>query len=775
VAACAVLPLFCGVVQAGAENALGMQLVQVPAGTFSMGSESGDWDEQPVREVVLSRPFLIGAAEVSLAQFQRFRPEHRRSSPEGAAIGMSWHDAVAFCEWLSRQEGEPYRLPTEAEWEFACRLSGGGPDDRAVEAVAAVSIGIAGMGNETPEWCLDWYGPYADGPQTDPVGPDGGLARVVRGNKLDVDTHYMLPHTTGTYYQRSANRAGMAPAFGAAGPNEHGAHNIGFRVVQAAMPATRPHPQAKEPIFLGVKQRTADAARTAGPPKQTPYFGKRYLLPTPPETLSAFSAPEAVEAHTRKMTALNLHPAFRGHNHSPALEVLPNGDLLMVIFTSWNEYEPGMSLMATRLRYGADQWDMPSYFLDMPDACDNTPLLWTEGARVRLFWSSTRAVGGFPFNWIESEDSGASWSEVHFPVFTTEAGPHSRQPISTALRDRDGIVYVSSDGDDATSVLWVSRDGLKTWQDLGGRTGGRHTVFTLLQDRKTILGMGGKSSDINGYMPQSVSDNEGKTWQVSATPFPAYGSNQRPSLLRLASGRLFFSGDFQRVDGVAPDTIDDRGAFVALSDDEGVTWHVKKLQGAQPHENPVRHDGADTIGYSVARQAPDGLIHLITTMNTPCLHFAMNEAWILAPDNVPGATTLMANSASAIADVQRYEERYTSGGPRVVWHAGIGDDGRYLLHGQESWYHEDGGKMYQASYELGRKAGEEVFYRADGSQAWGWRHHGDGISQWTQWWPDGAMRSQSHWRDFHAHGPARRWDRDGHVIVEANFTTGEIE
>src|SRR5690606_26442269 len=136
------------------------------------------------------------------------------------------------------------------------------------------------------------------------------------------------------------------------------------------------------------------------------------------------------------------------------------------------EYEPGMSLMATRLRVGADEWEMPSWLVDMPDACDNTPLLWTEGDTVRLFFSNTKAFGAFPFNWIESKDSGATWSEVKYPHFTTPVGPHSRQPINTVVRDAAGAVYVPSDGDGASSVLWRSADNFQTWQDLGGRTGG---------------------------------------------------------------------------------------------------------------------------------------------------------------------------------------------------------------------------------------------------------------------------------------------------------------
>ena len=458
-------------------------------------------------------------------------------------------------------------------------------------------IGLSQMTDGVAEWCSDWHGTYRAEEQVDPVGPLAGLARVVRGDKLD-DARHLLPGKTDAFYHRSANRAGMAPDFGVGAasnddPSAPGRHSIGFRVVQAPTPETQPY-TADMPLFsCGVKQETADAAARHGPDPEEPYFRKRYLLPTPPENCDR-----------QTIDAAGLHPSFCGHNHSPALEVLPNGDVLLAIFTSWTEYEPDMSIMFTRLRFGADQWEMPSYWLDCPDTCDNCPLLWTEGARVHFFWAHTCGIGSCPFQWVTSSDSGASWSEVRFPRFATSIGPHSRQPINTAVRDGDGAIYIPSDGVGASSVLWVSKDDMSTWQDLGGRTGGRHTTFVLLRDGRTILGLGGKSSDIGGYMPKSISTDGGRTWEVSATPFPALGGNQRPCVLRLRSGRLFFCGDFQRIDGASPPTVTSRGSFVALSADDGATWRIKKLAGTQQHENPSNHGGADTIGYSVARQAP---------------------------------------------------------------------------------------------------------------------------------------------------------------------------
>ena len=208
-------------------------------------------------------------------------------------------------------------------------------------------------------------------------------------------------------------------------------------------------------------------------------------------------------------------------------------------------------------------------------------------------------------------------------------GEYSTQPITSAFRSRAGTMYLASDGAGATSLLWASRDNGKTWFDTGGRTGGRHTSFVLLRTG-CILGMGGKGTNIDGDMPQSLSCNWGQSWQISKSIFPALASNQRPTIIRLASGRLFFASDYQTLGGKTPPAVHDRGAFVALSDDEGRTWHVKTLRDALPH----REHKYQTLGYAVARQAPDGIIHLITSLNAQAMHFSMNEAWILQKDGM---------------------------------------------------------------------------------------------------------------------------------------------
>jgi formylglycine-generating enzyme required for sulfatase activity/antitoxin component YwqK of YwqJK toxin-antitoxin module len=815
-------------------NSIRMELVRIEPGSFAMGeaesiplemrkgieySTQGDWDEHPVRRVTISQPFYIGATEVTLDQYRQFKPDFPAGDADTApsVSGVSWYDAQAFCDWLSQKEGRAYRLPTEAEWEYAARAgtltmfaSGEAPP----AAETANAWGVKNMHTGVAEWVRDWYAAYPEVDEKDPIGPAAGLAKVIRGGGLDKRS---------SYYARSANRASFAPNFppaeqreaaaalaeptagptaGPAGddavpattsegqgaqagpprkltlypgfvrnnPNNQGRHAIGFRVVLAPLPATAP--SATETGFFqqAVKQRV-DLAQQ-GPAADRPYFRKRHLLPIPPENTPT----KLLDANR----TAGLHPAMLRHQHSPALTVAPNGDVIAVYYTSVSETTPDVALIAMRLRFGADAWDMPSLLLDFADADDHAPLLWRDGGALRLFWGSNRLDSGFPFQWTVSTDNGASWGDVHFPVFSTRLGGHSAQPINSAFRGPDGTFYVASDAIEAESVLWVGKDEGKTWSDPGGRTNGRHTSFTMLKDGR-LLGMGGKNSQIDGFMPRSISSDGGRTWTFSKTPFPSLGSNQRPTIVRLQNGHLFFAADLQDENGKQPAGFTERGAEVAISTDDGETWHRKRLPGAEEHETEARRkklQGA-TLGYSVSTQGPNGLIHLITSMNAQALHFTFNEAWILAPSDPArdassdGRDVPTEPAMPVVNGVNAYEERYPDGGPvRATWRAGTTADGQYLLQGTETWFYRSGKTQWTATYERGRKVGRETFWREDGRMLWTWDHRPDGAAVWTRYWPNGKKRTESFWRDLRAQGTATAWDASGKELRRVTFVDG---
>jgi formylglycine-generating enzyme required for sulfatase activity len=757
-------------------NSIGMKMRRIEPGAFRMGHDAplpaerlggpplfprGDWDERPVHAVRITYPFAISEVEVTEEQYRRFRPffEGGREFP-GFATGMSWDEARMFCEWLSRKEGRTYRLPTEAEWEYAARAgsttlfaSGDEPGDEA----APNRWGLRNAHAGPLEWVQDWHGTYPWADQVDPIGPEAGVGRVVRGGGIHRGLDADDLNARSPYYRRSANRASAPPAF-------RGAHAIGFRVVEAPLPATAPLPV--EPALAEQRVKQTERHAGQGPDPAKPHFRQRAMLPVPPENVM----PEAIEA-------CGLDPAIGGHSHSPGLAALPNGDMLAVHFsspTSTTEYWPSVAFIATRLRFGAEQWEMPSVHYDLADVNDQTSLLWVDGG---LLWNFTGGVGlgDVPFRVRVSRDHGASWGPIEFPLTRGAVGGFYPQPINSVLRGTDGTIYVPSDAVGGASLLWASDDGGRTWRDTGGRTGGRHTTFALLKDG-SILGLGGKNTDIDGYMPQSVSRDGGRTWQVSRTDFPSLGSNQRPTLLRLASGRLFFAGDFQHYRGQAPPAVTQRGSYVALSEDEGRTWKVRRLAGALPHESHAgiprdpkwwNHSGNThgTLGYSVAAQAPNGLIHLIATMNHPSQHYEMNEAWILQ-----GGEPAAPRSEAA----RRVSERETrpDGTPRATWEAKVAADGRYLLDGVETFYYPGGAKQYEATYRDGRKVGLETSWSPAGGKRWTWDHHADGSSTWTQWWDNGQKKAESTWRDGRCDGVARRWDPQGRALSEETFREG---
>ena len=223
-------------------NSLGMKLVLIPAGVFWMGSSPSDDylidDELPQHRVRITRPFYLGMCEVTVGQFRQFveaqsyrtdaesdgqggfgldgeafvsKPEYSwrnvgfPQSDEHPVVNVSWNDAVAFCQWLTQKDSRPYRLPTEAEWEYACRAGtrtrySYGYDEAGMEHhawfEANSSASTHPVGQKRPnawglydvhgnvyEWCSDGYGAYTEAstPVDDPTGTTASVYRVYRG------------------------------------------------------------------------------------------------------------------------------------------------------------------------------------------------------------------------------------------------------------------------------------------------------------------------------------------------------------------------------------------------------------------------------------------------------------------------------------------------------------------------------------------------------------------------------------------------------------------
>ncbi|MBN2450856.1 MAG: SUMF1/EgtB/PvdO family nonheme iron enzyme [Lentisphaeria bacterium] len=235
----------------------GLELVLVRAGSFLMGADDGDDDEKPMHDVTISEAFWMGKHEVTQSQYQAITDTNpsRFSAPDRPVESVSWQDAQAFCEALTERErnakrlpaGFAFRLPTEAEWEYACRAGSttayafgeqlqsgmanvGSGQGRGGTSIARETLPVGSfkgnhwdlfdMHGNVWEWCLDWYDRefYGRSPVIDPYNRIPSAARVCRGGS------WIHPAS----FARSANRN--------YGDARLANYMTGFRVVLARVP-----------------------------------------------------------------------------------------------------------------------------------------------------------------------------------------------------------------------------------------------------------------------------------------------------------------------------------------------------------------------------------------------------------------------------------------------------------------------------------------------------------------------------------------------------------
>jgi formylglycine-generating enzyme required for sulfatase activity len=361
-------------------NSIGMTLVLIPPGEFDMGSPESEADRsssETLHRVRITKPFYLGMYEVTVGQFRMFleargyKTEAERDGKGGYGMGsdgkwlqmpkytwrnagfmlgedhpvvnVSWNDAAAFCQWLSGKDGKSYRLPTEAEWEYACRggtttpfhfgaqLNGReanctenypygtkdkGPYRRRtadVGSYAANSFGLFDMHGNVWEWCSDWYDSayYSASPMDDPTGPASGTTRVDRGGAW-VSVARLC---------RSATRSSNSPS------SRYG--SLGFRVV----------------CELPVKERSTDPAKIG---RELPIDSLRPALAVAP-----FDEKTAKQHQTAWGKHLNL-PVEQTNSIGMTLVLIPPG-----------EFDMGSSAQeVAELLREAKQLKSPQWYID---------------------------------------------------------------------------------------------------------------------------------------------------------------------------------------------------------------------------------------------------------------------------------------------------------------------------------------------------------------------------------------------------------------------------
>jgi formylglycine-generating enzyme required for sulfatase activity len=672
-------------------NSIGIKLMPIEPGTFTMGQDGPpledylrqkrfgemhkdidriDFDEKPAHKVTITQPFYMGVTEVTVGQYREFDPGFKKNDPKSkpanddAASGVTWEKTVAFCEWLSKKEGKTYRLPTEAEWEYACRAgtrtlfhTGDTLPDRQQKWFGEENLrGVYFPPGPMPRE-YDWRSVGETGaklkqgqiigldhPEAESKSGGAGALRVAQktpnswglhdmhGNLAEWCSDWYGPYESGTQtdplgrvdgdcrvfrggfhssmirFLRSANRGSWV--------TNSASERIGFRVVQGELPKGKPFPVAAPPLNAQNISQTVPKLQPASP--KEPFF-------------------EGPKPFVRISDGA-VGPVFISQNHSPSITECPNGDLLAVWFSTLGETDLTTANAASRLRFGTNEWESASAFWDAQDVNDHAPKIWWDGNHTIFHIVEGRQHGDILIR--RSTDNGATWSKA-------EVMRGHGESAGNPIRTKEGVIAIPFD----FSGLSISRDNGRTWTETGrDRRGmddirprgkgpfiaGIHSPIVELADgrlmayaRLSAEEPAQKRFDLR--MPVSYSSDLGETWQWEVSEFPIVSNTQRPAMLRLKEGAILLcsftdearkpknervglnfkctGGDYTGI-----------GLYAAVSYDEGKTWPERRLIAAEGKTN------ADINGYLAITQTRDGRIQLITSKD----HYVFNLAWMKA-------------------------------------------------------------------------------------------------------------------------------------------------
>jgi len=239
-------------------NGIKLEMVLIPAGKFTMGSpanEKGRYDNETQHEITLTKPFYMGKYAVTQEQWEAVMGNNPSSRTKGVKLpvtDVSWEDCQDFIKKLNAKTAGGYRLPTEAEWEYACRAGTttafavgnslsksdaniDGDSIKTVGSYKANAFGLYDLHGNVWEWCEDWRADYPAGAITDPKGPATGEHRVLRGGSF---------FNSVVSLSRSSNQFGLTPT--------ERDFNYGFRLVRT-VPSVLTEPIHLKPIGFSLE------------------------------------------------------------------------------------------------------------------------------------------------------------------------------------------------------------------------------------------------------------------------------------------------------------------------------------------------------------------------------------------------------------------------------------------------------------------------------------------------------------------------------------------
>ncbi len=562
-----------------------LDLVWIPGGSFMMGQRKKEQDaypnkETPAHPVTLSNGFWIGKYEVTKEQWQAVMGNepwkgHRYVSenPRSPAVYISWEDAHTFTTRLATITGRDFRLPTEAEWEYACRAGTTTRfywgDDPAYDEInqkawwlgnTLITMekyahpvgmlppnpwGLYDMSGNVSEWCQDWHGYYYDGIAVDPVGPATAEHRVLRGGSwLCIGGHC-----------RSSRRHHETPSIIKS--------DIGFRVVLAKLPK----PQPGTPEFVNVFTAGAEGVHTYRIPG---------LLIAPDGSLLAF-------CEARKISQEDMSPSD------------------MVLRRSLDGGRTWLPMQTLVQGQGIEALMNPCPVIDY---INNTIILICDNANK----VSTNHHQHFQ---LISRDNGQTWSEpVDIGPFITNYDDTFNPGPGVGLQMKNGRLVIPGYTGEPNEECEEEFHSRVLYSDDHGKTWTLGDAVSVLSDecQAVELADGKLMLNMRGDMGMScrgvaISEDGGRTWSNfrwdrTLNECPCQASLARYSLPGPdEKGRILFSNPDNS--GEKFNVVERTRMTVRVSYDEGQTWPVKRLI----HHGPS--------SYSSMVRLPDGDIGLL--------------------------------------------------------------------------------------------------------------------------------------------------------------------